>query len=571
MYLTKLLMKDFGKFHNKEVDLKPGINIICGNQDSGKSTIRDFLIAMIYGVDRKEGISRVRSDYERRKPEGRSSYSGAAYIKKEGTNYLVERSFLAGAKSTSVLDVNSGREVRLERPDTLVGTLVDTGRNTYKDTKVLTAEGSEESSARAAAGLKRYLSNIILTGSASIDKKKAVEHLQKEKQQHLPKPLIRRLDELTEKIEEYDDVDDKIAEIDAEMKKLDEEFVIEAEKRKRVARRLVENEDGSVTYQNDENVDDKIKKLTELREGYSPIDGGPEATSEKLTDKVPVILLTGLFVILLIAAVVHFLPFDVLVRRLFVIITAGYVIFTTVDGLRIKGYFDSDDDIVTPNDEEFKKVLEELKDENEKKEELEFDMTFAKEYQEKKDALKEKESVQLERRNKRARLKAEFNSVFKKKSELEDEIKAIDFAIAKINQISEEYKKVAYSDFLVHVSEMIPGLTGGKYTDIDFDEAGNIVVREGYNEVMLDTLPRRDIDRITLAVKLAAAKYLAAEALPLVIDGTGELRAEEPRKALINYLIRMNEEQIIILTDDRKLAGAFTAMGVQANIIDLQG
>ena len=569
MYLTKLLMKDFGKFHNKEVNLKPGINIICGGQDSGKSTIKDFLTAMIYGVDRKEGISRVRSDYERRKPEGRSGYSGSAYIKKDGTNYLVERSFLAGAKSTSVLDVNSGREVRLERPDTLVGTLVDTGRNTYKDTKVITAEGSAESSARAADGLKKYLSNIIFTGSAAIDKKKEVEHLQKEKQQHLPKPLIRRLDELTEKIEEFDDVDDKIAELDAEMKKLDEEFIIEAEKRKRVARRLVENEDGSVTYQNNDNVDDKIKRLTELRESYTPIDGGPEVVTEKITDKVPVILLTAIAVILLIAGVVHILPFDPLVRKLFVIITAVLVVFTTIDGLRIKGYFDSDDDIVTPNDEEFKKVLEEIKDENEKKEELEFDMTFAKEYQEKKDALKEKEDVQLERRNKRAKLRAEFNSVFKKKSELEDEIKAIDFAIAKINQISEEYKKKAYSEFLVHVSEMIPGLTGGKYSDIDFDEAGNIVVREEYGEVMLDSLPRRDIDRIALAVKLAAAKYLAAEALPLVIDGTGELRAEEPRRALINYLIRMNEEQIIILTDDRKLAPAFTSMGVQANVIEL--
>ena len=569
MYLTKLLMKDFGKFHNKEVNLKPGINIICGGADSGKSTIRDFLTAMIYGVDRKEGISRVRSDYERRKPEGRSNYSGSAYIKKDGTNYLVERSFLAGAKSTSVLDISSGREVRLERPDTLVGTLVETGRNTYKDTKVLTAEGSAESSARAAAGLKRYLSNIILTGSASIDKQKAVDHLQKEKQQHLPKPLIRRLDELTEKIEEYDDVDEKIAEIDAEMKKLDEEFVIEAEKRKRVARRLVENEDGSVTYQNDENVDDKIKKLTDLRESYNP--NLPDFTPEKLTDKVPIILLTGIFVILLIWGVVHLLPFDLLVKRIFVILTAVYVVFTTIDGLRIKGYFDSDDDIVTPNDEEFKKVLEEIKDENEKKEEIEFDMTFAKEYQEKKDVLKEKEQIQLERRTQRAKLKAEFNSVFKKKSELEDEIKAIDFAIAKINQISEDYKKVAYSEFLVHVSEMIPGLTGGKYTDIDFDEAGNLVVNQDSYQVKMDTLPRRDIDRITLAVKLAAAKYLAAEALPLVIDGTGELRAEEPRKALINYLISMNEEQIIILTDDTKLAAAFTGSGVQANVINLQG
>ena len=137
--------------------------------------------------------------------------------------------------------------------------------------------------------------------------------------------------------------------------------------------------------------------------------------------------------------------------------------------------------------------------------------------------------------------------------------------------LSEEYKKVAYSGFLVHVSEMIPGLTGGKYTDLDFDEAGNLVVNQDGYQVKMDTLPRRDIDRIALAVKLAAAKYLATEALPLVIDGTGELRAEEPRKALINYLISMNEEQIIILTDDTKLAAAFTGSGVQANVINLQG
>ena len=567
MYLTKLLMKEFGKFHNKEISLKPGINVIYGEAGSGKSTVKDFLLGMIYGIDRKEGISRSRSDYERRKPEDRSGYGGSAYMKKDGSNYLIERSFLAGGRKTSVLDVGSGRELRLERPDTLVGTLVETGRNTYKDTKVIETGKEEETAQAAAANLKSYLSNITLSGSASVNKQKAVEYLQEEKQKHLPKPLIRRLDELTEKIEQYDDVDGKIEEIDAELKKLDEEFVIEAEKRKRVARRLVENEDGSVTYQNDEDVDDKINKLTELRESYGA--GSEAAIEEKLTDKIPVILGTGLLVICVIAAIVFMLPFDALLRKFFIIITSVYVVYIIVDGLRIKGYFDSDDDLTTPDDEEFKKVLEEIKDENEKREELEFDMTFAKEYQEKKAVLKEKEKVQIDRRNERAKLNAEFNSVFKKKSELEDEIKAIDFAIARINSISDKYKKTAYSGFLLHVSDMIPGLTGGKYSEIDFDEKGNIVVRGVNGEERLERLQRRDIDRISIAVRFAAAKYLSEEALPLVIDGTGEMKNDESRKALIDYLIRMEEEQIIILTDDMRLPDFFANSGVQANVIEL--
>ena len=56
MYLTKLLVRDFGKFHNKSVDLTTGINLVVGGPESGKSTFRDFLVGMIYGIPRREGI-----------------------------------------------------------------------------------------------------------------------------------------------------------------------------------------------------------------------------------------------------------------------------------------------------------------------------------------------------------------------------------------------------------------------------------------------------------------------------------------------------------------------------------
>ena len=54
MYLTKLLIRDFGKFHNKSMDLQQGVNIIYGAEESGKSTVRDFLIGLMYGIPRRE-------------------------------------------------------------------------------------------------------------------------------------------------------------------------------------------------------------------------------------------------------------------------------------------------------------------------------------------------------------------------------------------------------------------------------------------------------------------------------------------------------------------------------------
>ena len=39
MYLNKLLLKDFGKFNNKEIELKSGVNLIYGPNEAGKTTL----------------------------------------------------------------------------------------------------------------------------------------------------------------------------------------------------------------------------------------------------------------------------------------------------------------------------------------------------------------------------------------------------------------------------------------------------------------------------------------------------------------------------------------------------
>ena len=580
MYLTKLLIRDFGKFHNKSMDLQKGVNIVYGDADAGKSTVRDFLIGLMYGIPRREGITRVRSNYELRKPKTGNGYSGTAYINDDENSYLVDRTFLAGAKKASVLDVSSGREVRLNNTDTISGTLCETDKNTYLDTKCIVGDSSGKKD------LQKYLTNITLTGTSNIDKVKAIKYLEDEKKNHIPKPLIRRLDELDERLSEYDTVDDDIAAVENEIKTLNEEFVMEAERRKRIARRMVENEDGTVTYESDATIEEKIDRITEREKNYVDSDKMIEKAEEKLaeerkaakiearknikfTDRIPVIFASGIAVILIIAAIVYILPFEDLIRKLFIIFTALFVIITIIDGFRAKGYFDAKEEEDTPDEEEFKKVLEELKEEAEEQEEMEFDMTFAKEFQEKKAVLKEKENALVNRRNERNKLRHEFDTVFKKKSELEDEIKAIDLAINKINTLSEKFREDAFKHLLGNVSRYIRRITQDEFSELTFDDKGGIILKADYGYVPISNLTEADAGKVYLAVRLSIAKYLAKEKLPLIIDGTSMLESASEIKALADCLMDMKEEQIIILTDDWGMDSVLKGKGIETNLIRL--
>lgn len=48
-------MTHFGPFHNQQLELQPGINIIYGENEAGKTTLHQFIQAMLFGVERLRG------------------------------------------------------------------------------------------------------------------------------------------------------------------------------------------------------------------------------------------------------------------------------------------------------------------------------------------------------------------------------------------------------------------------------------------------------------------------------------------------------------------------------------
>ena len=565
MYLTKLLMRDFGKFHNEEISLQPGINVIEGGEGSGKTTIREFITGILYGIRKQNTGTADANVYEAYRPENRSRYSGTGYAKQDDKTYLIDRSFLAGAKKTSVLDVQTGREVMLKNPDTLAGSVLVTDRNSYQDTYVIA--GSEEG---AAADLATYLGNKIQTGSGRLNRQKAIEYLKKERSKAAPQPLIRRLDDLTEKLEAYDDVDAALEANKKAMRQLTDDFAIEAAKRKRVARQLVENEDGTVSYKSDTELDRKIDRLTEAEKSIIPVEEPDELEKEKKwTDNIFAIILTGLLVIGVIAGIVYMMDFDDAVRKLFILFTAIFVIITIIDGYRAKGVFSDDEASETPTEEDFNRVLEELEEERDKKEETEFDMTFAKEYSAKKDALKEEEARLIDRRRERDKLRKEQSQVFRKKSELEEEVRAINLAISTIDNLSAKYQEQAAVTFVPYLSEYITPLSGGRFGELRFDEAEGLTVEGAGGSFAVEVLPEDLASRVYLAIRLSIAKRCDKEKLPLVIDDAVRFTSEADADAFLDVLDDMEQEQIVLMTADPYIRRALDARNVAYNHVRL--
>ena len=87
--------------------------------------------------------------------------------------------------------------------------------------------------------------------------------------------------------------------------------------------------------------------------------------------------------------------------------------------------------------------------------------------------------------------------------------------------------------------------------------------------VPIHYLSDEDAAKVNLAVRLCIAKNLSREKMPLIIDGTSALASAAEIKAFIDCLVSMNEEQIIVMTDDSGMESVFRGRSVDVNVISL--
>lgn len=97
MKIERLEIKGFGALSRRMVQLKPGINLLYGANESGKSTLQWFIQGMLYGLKGGRGSKEGLPPPARRfKPWSGDAFSGVLeYTLDDGRSFRIERDFSA--------------------------------------------------------------------------------------------------------------------------------------------------------------------------------------------------------------------------------------------------------------------------------------------------------------------------------------------------------------------------------------------------------------------------------------------------------------------------------------------
>lgn len=181
MKIDYLKINGFGKLINKEIKLDNKINIIYGKNETGKSTILNFLNSMFYGASKnKDG--KVISNYEKYFPWKSEEFSGKIrYTLDNNKEYEIYRDF---KKKSPIIYDNKKQDISLEfNVDKSKGIdfiYEQTGINeeTFKNT-VITSQNEIKIGKTAQNTIIQKISNIVSSGDENISFKKTLEKINK--------------------------------------------------------------------------------------------------------------------------------------------------------------------------------------------------------------------------------------------------------------------------------------------------------------------------------------------------------------------------------------------------------
>lgn len=197
MLIKKLNLNYFGRFQNQEIELKPGVNLLYGENESGKSTIHTFIKGMLFGIERLRGRGAATKEdlYTRYLPwDYPGAYRGQMDIQTGNKEYRLQRSFHANDKSFTILDLDTGREIKLG--EGLISELIPgLNESAYKNT-ISIEQLKAQTDIELASQVRNYITNLSIAKSKEVNVTKAVTSLTEKKkvlESSLSNPEIKKL------------------------------------------------------------------------------------------------------------------------------------------------------------------------------------------------------------------------------------------------------------------------------------------------------------------------------------------------------------------------------------------
>lgn len=179
MIIREANIGKFGKLENQKYQFAPQINVIYGANESGKSTLMQFLKAMLFGLE-KTRVRKTLDTYNRYEPWGTPAYFYGSMMFETGQQqFLLERNFYYKEKRARLVNIRDGEELSVEYGD-LDMLLGNVSAAAYENTCCI---GQEQLLPGRELGvlLEDERSNLAQTGSGDFQLSKALQELEQKR------------------------------------------------------------------------------------------------------------------------------------------------------------------------------------------------------------------------------------------------------------------------------------------------------------------------------------------------------------------------------------------------------
>ena len=179
MIIREANIGKFGKLENQKYQFAPQINVIYGANESGKSTLMQFLKAMLFGLE-KTRVRKTLDTYNRYEPWDTPAYFYGSMMFETGQQqFLLERNFYYKKKRARLVNIRDGEELSVEYGD-LDMLFGNVSAAAYENTCCI---GQEQLLPGRELGvlLEDERSNLAQTGSGDFQLSKALQELEQKR------------------------------------------------------------------------------------------------------------------------------------------------------------------------------------------------------------------------------------------------------------------------------------------------------------------------------------------------------------------------------------------------------
>lgn len=581
MQIKNLKINQYGNIENKELDFKK-FNIVYGKNESGKSTLLNFILSSFYGISKNKN-GKFESDYDRYNPWNQNEFSGNInYSLDDNSEYSVFRNF--DKKNPQILDemgndISKSFEVDKKNGIQFLSEQINVEREMMEST-VISEQKEVELDVGTQNQLLQKIANLAESGDEEISYKQAASKLDKlllnevGTDRSSDRPINNtklNIYELNKNINSIKMLEDERNQIESKKQK-----VIEQIKEEQNNKIIYDKIKKALDFDNIESEKISVKKNI-IEENSKKIAQKEDAKKELNKKKNTKLNMTILIILILVNIILGILLKNVAVSGVLAVLLIAFIGFTIIKNKKNSdSYLTEQISILKKNNVELNKEVGELEENLNKRNNLAKE-ELSREYgnnivelfnsgineiienniEAVNDYKLEFHKLELDGKN----IEEKFEKLAKYKEELaieEEKLEELNKK-AEIFSLTKEILQNAYQDmknsitpkFNIELSKNIEKFSNGKYKNINITD-GLFVVLENGESVPIEKLSTGTIEQIYLALRLSVINEISKEKLPIILDEAFAYYDDERLAETLKFLNKIDNQVIILSCTNRE-------------------